>query len=73
MIRFLYKMGQFESQNDRIQVWIHIFARKWQISVGQSVDLDRIRPQIDLEIDNKNRFPVWAKLRQNVRFSDNLT
>ena len=38
-----------------------------------NLDLDRIRPQIDLEIDNKNRFPVWAKLRQNVRFSDNLT
>ena len=38
-----------------------------------NLDFDRIRPQIDLEIDNKNRFPVWAKLRQNVRFSDNLT
>ena len=28
--------------------------------------------KIGLEIENKNRFPVWAKLRQNVRFSDNF-
>lgn len=72
-IWFDSKTGNFQFENDTFRIWIHIFVRKWAISVRQFRIRPEFRPQIDLEIDNKNRFPVWAKLRQNVRFSDNLT
>ena len=72
-IWFDSKTGNFQFENDTFRIWIHIFVRKWAISARQFRIRPVFRPQIDLEIDNKNRFPVWAKLRQNVRFSDNLT
>ena len=72
-IWFDSKTGNFQFENDTFRIWIHIFVRNWAISARQFRIRPEFRPQIDLEIDNKNRFPVWAKLRQNVRFSDNLT
>ena len=67
------KTGDFQFEKETFRYRNHIFIRKWAISVRQFRIRPEFRPQIDLEIDNKNRFPVWAKLRQNVRFSDNLT
>ena len=72
-IWFDSKTGNFQFENDTFRIWIQIFVRNWAISAIQFRIRPVFRPQIDLEIDNKNRFPVWAKLRQNVRFSDNLT